>query len=94
MRSIINFITGLGQSIQFVAFAAHFFAAGYLMMLVAFLCPSWLLWIALGITGLAAVKEYVFDAKYELNPPQTFLDNTEDFSGWVAGAWITYLIVR
>ena len=94
MRSIINFITGLGQSIQFVAFAAHFFAAGYLIMLTAFLWPSGLLWVALGITGLAAGKEFWFDATYEKSPPQTFMDNFEDFISYFAGAWITYLIVR
>jgi hypothetical protein len=77
-----------------VAGCAHFFFAGYLVMLTAMLWPSEILTVTLGITGFAAVKEFVYDAKYELNPPQTFLDNLEDFVTYVLGAWGTYLIVQ
>lgn len=43
---------------------------------------------ASGIMVYAAVKEYWFDARYEKNPPQTFWMNTQDFIGYVAGAWL------
>ncbi len=89
-----NFIAKLGQNRQFVAGAAHFFFAGYLVMLTAMLWPSQILSVTLGITGFAAIKEFLFDAEYESNPPQTFLDNLEDFITYIAGAWSTYLIVQ
>lgn len=89
-----NYIAELGQNMQFVAGAAHFFFAGYIMMMTDLLWPNNLLWAVLGITGLAAAKEWGFDARYEKNPPQTFMDNLEDFLGYAAGAWITYFIVR
>jgi hypothetical protein len=73
-----------------VAACAHFFAAGYLVLLF----PSHALWIAVGITAYAAVKEFFFDARYEEDPPQTWQDDLQDFAGYVAGAWVTFLIVK
>ena len=87
MNKVIAYISNLGQSIQFVAFCAHLFAAAYIVdrfnnkLLVASL-----------ITLYAAGKEFWFDAKYEKNPPQTFKDNIEDFLGYALGAWMAVLI--
>jgi hypothetical protein len=79
-----SWVAILGQNIQFVAFWAHFFAAGWLILLYPHLA------LVFVITAAAAVKEFWYDAKYEKNPPQTFLDNSEDFFGWALGAWISY----
>jgi hypothetical protein len=85
-----NIIAKLGQNIQFVAACAHFFFAGYLVLLF----PSHALLVAVGITVYASIKEFVFDARYESNPPQTWTDDIEDFAGYVAGAWVTFLVVK
>lgn len=90
INKIIQWISAFGQSIQAVAAVAHVFAAGYFV----FLFRGHAFWVAVGVTVYAALKEYGYDAHYEMNPPQTMTDNTEDFAGYVAGAWITYLIVR
>ncbi len=89
-----SFVAKLGQNVQFIAGCAHFFFAGYFVMLTALLWPSGILSVTLGITGFAAVKEFLYDATQESNPPQTFLDNLEDFVTYIAGAWSTYLIVQ
>jgi len=84
MRSISSLIAELGQSIQFVAACAHFFAAGYFVMLF----HKHAIWVALIITGAASIKEFWFDAKYETSPPQTFTDEIEDWTSWIVGAWL------
>jgi hypothetical protein len=86
----MNFIAKLGQSAQFVGGCAHFFFAGY----VVFALHSYALTAAVAITTFASVKEFWFDAKYETDPPQTFVMNLEDFLTYAAGAWLTYFMVR
>ena len=83
-NKISAWISALGQSMQFVAWWAHVGAAN----LVVSHCGSHMLLAAIIVTIAGAIKEFVFDAKYETNPPQTMLDNIEDFSGWVVGAWL------
>lgn len=78
-------IAALGESSQFVAFWAHF---GVSMGLVDHTRLAHKVYMASGIMVYAAVKEYWFDARYEKNPPQTFWMNTQDFIGYVAGAWL------
>jgi hypothetical protein len=86
----MNLISKLGQNAQFVGGCAHFFFAGY----VVFALHSYALATAIVITAGASVKEFWFDAKYETAPPQTFVDNLEDFLTYAAGAWITYFLIR
>lgn len=83
MNKVSSFIASTGQNIQFVAFFAHFFTAAYIVS--RFHGDSRIALFGV-IVVVAAIKEYVFDARDELNPPQTFLDNTEDFLGWSLGA--------
>ena len=84
MNWLKNKIADLGQNIQFVAFFAH---AG----VAYFILSNWpYLWLVVGITLFGLVKEFYFDAKYEKDPPQTFMDNLEDFVGYVGGAWLGY----
>lgn len=80
-------VASVGQNIQFVAFWAHL---GVAALLVEHLPDNGLDW-ALLICLAAGLKEYWFDAKYEHDPPQTFMDNTQDFIGWATGAIIGYV---
>ena len=76
-----NPIANIGQNIQFVAFWAHFGVAA----LVVEHSP-WPWATCALIVVVAGLKEFWFDATYEKNPPQTFLDNFEDWIGWGVGA--------
>ena len=76
-------IAKLGQNIQFVAFWAHAGAACFLVEHLSFGYP---LIACAAIFVAAGIKEFYFDAKYEKDPPQTFLDNFEDWIGWAVGA--------
>ena len=84
LTKLSNLISALGQSIQFVAFMAHLFFAAYLLK--EFSAHRW--WLAGGIIVFAAAKEFWYDAAYERNPPQTMLDNVEDFMGYAVGVAI------
>jgi hypothetical protein len=75
---------------QFVAFTAHFCAAA---LIVEHAYHDHLL-VALFIMSAAGVKEFWYDAKYEANPPQTFLDNFEDWLGWSLGALLGVLLAH
>jgi hypothetical protein len=86
----MNWVSKLGQNIQFVAFFAH---AGVAALLVEHL-PGNALWWALSILVIGGGKEYWYDAKYEQNPPQTFWDNTEDFLGYAVGALAGYALAK
>jgi hypothetical protein len=79
----MNIVAKLGQNIQFVAFWAHF---GVAALAVGHLPHPWLAFVIIALA--AGVKEFWFDAKYESNPPQTFMDGLEDWIGWAAGAFV------
>lgn len=83
MSTVTSWIAKLGQSIQFVAFWAHFGIAALVAEHIYTRDPLYTLII---IVIAAAIKEYGFDAHYETDPPQTWRDNTEDFLGWSLGA--------
>ena len=87
LSTLSSWVSKLGQSMQFVAFWAHFGVAA----LVVEHMPHKLLAVVI-VAALAAVKEFWYDAKYETNPPQTFLDNLEDWLGWTLGAVVGLLL--
>jgi hypothetical protein len=70
-----------GDNIQVTAFFAHGGVAG----LIAEHLPHQFI-VAGAIIVAGGIKEFYFDAKYEKDPPQTFIDNLEDWSGWSVGA--------
>ena len=84
MSKITDFISNVGTSQFFITFNAH----------------CWFAFAALVIWGdpvgfpillaAAAVKEFWFDANYE-TPKQTFLDNFEDFAGYLVGLGLGYI---
>ena len=86
-----NWLATIGQNIQFVAFWAHLGVAG-LVTILFYHFTKYGSYISISIVIGAFIKEYYFDAKYEKNPPQSFLDNTEDFAGWAFGVLIGWLL--
>ena len=83
-------VASIGQNIQFVAFFAHAGVAVFLVEHVNFNHPFDMM--SLIIVG-AGIKEFYFDARYEKDPPQTFMDNLQDFIGWAVGAVVGYLYI-
>jgi hypothetical protein len=85
-----NVIADVGQNPVFVAFMAHA-GFGYAVVLTTWagtgsLHPT--LVAAAAMTLAAAIKEFWFDARFEMHPPQTFKDNFTDFIGYAAGVAI------
>jgi hypothetical protein len=89
LAKVAAYVAATGQGIQFVAFFAHAGVASFVVEHLSF-----------GHYGIAAllflagggVKEFYFDARYEQDPPQTFMDNLEDWSGWAVGAVLGYFL--
>jgi hypothetical protein len=53
--------------------------------------------ISIGLVLFAAAKEFIYDANFEKDPPQTFKDNMQDFCGYLGGlalAWIAIGVIR
>lgn len=78
---------------QYLAQVGHFLGGAALMFLAcvfAGFAPTWwVAWICIALA--AAVKEYWYDANYEL-PKQTFSDNTMDFAFYQLGAGVGVLV--
>ena len=69
---------------NFNAQAAHF-AVGYGVAVTArWRFSRQLRWIAWAFVGYAALKEFWYDANYEI-PKQIFRDNLEDFAFYILG---------
>jgi len=52
----------------------------------------WSIWIVAGIfAAITAVKEYYWDAHFEV-PPQQFLGSTIDWAGYLAGTGLALLL--
>lgn len=81
MNSIIAWIAKLGQTTDFVAFNAHWGFAFFVMQLAHGNKVA-----AGAALILAAAKEFWFDPRYEVNPPQKIWpDGVLDFSGYLFG---------
>ena len=73
---------------QYLAQVGHFLGGGSIVILVAiFLGYAWLPYAMLGVLIAAAIKEFVYDAHYEL-PKQTFGDNLMDFAFYQLGSLV------
>ena len=79
---------------QFLAFMAHAGWAGFATLAVVVLHgTTTALLISTGAWIVAAaLKEYGYDARYEL-PKQTFAMNTQDFIGYCAGLVVAWIII-
>ena len=87
LRSLAKWVADTGQSIQFVAFWAHFGMAALVVEHLSRTLPGLTLTAVVVLGGL---KEFIFDADEETMPPQTFMDNFQDWLGWTAGAFTGY----
>jgi hypothetical protein len=85
------------NSVQYLAAMAHIGWAALIVLSVAMFSDQSYVWTGIFsgvLIVLAACKEFLYDANYEL-PKQTSADNWEDFFGYVGGtalAWILLLI--
>ncbi len=75
-----------GNNPYFVAFNAHCWSAAIIVLLLSHFCGHALLWFS-AIIMYAAIKEFWFDATYEV-PKQSAFDNETDFLGYCIGALI------
>jgi hypothetical protein len=82
--SLKTFVAGLGDNAEFVATNAHWGFAFFLMTVAYhFGAETWE--ISLPLVLLFGLKEFWFDKHFETAPPQDFLDNLEDFGGYLFG---------
>ncbi len=83
IKSLPTLIAKVGQSPDFGYFFAHSQTAAVVVSRVPKGTPRLIFG---GILVLVALyKEFVFDLKKEKNPPQTVLDSTKDFVGYIVG---------
>lgn len=87
------FIAELGENPNFIAFNAHcWFAYASVFTLASFGVDA--LPVCAAVIVAAGIKEFWFDATQEKDPPQTFLDNLEDFAGYAGGALLAVAVVN
>jgi hypothetical protein len=86
MGKIVAWVAALGQDINFVAFWAHFGVAALVAEHVHGASDHSKIDTLIVIAVVSAFKEFLFDARYETDPPQDFTDNLFDWIGWVTGA--------
>ncbi len=84
MKNILNWIAhkiaSTGENQNFITFMAHSgIACSVILMFQGNLFIT-----ALAVI-LAVVKEFWFDLHYELAPPQTLVDSSLDFVGYLTG---------
>lgn len=78
---------------DFLAQAAHSGWACAIVLIANLLGGTWAcLIVAALMVGYAAVKEFWFDANFEI-PKQTAADNWEDFAGYMGGLVFGLLVV-
>lgn len=86
--SVSSFIAKTGTNPAFIAFNAHCWFAFAVVHAVCALTSAG--WPALIAILLAGIKEFWFDARYEV-PVQTLIDNLEDFLGYTVGIVLALL---
>ena len=82
-EEIAKLVARIGEDAEFIVFNAHCwfaFALVYVAAVHGHGLPAGAM-----VVAIAAVKEFVFDADEEKDPPQTFMDNLTDFGGYCAG---------
>lgn len=78
---------------QFLAQIGHFFGAYSIIITMAFLFSHMVCLVIAGLFILyAALKEFVYDANYEL-PKQTAADNWMDFAFYMLGVGVSLAMI-
>lgn len=83
------------NNVDYLAAMAHVGWACLIILgtaLIASLNVHWMVGMSIGMVLFAGLKEYVYDANFEL-PKQTFADNTEDFVAYVVGVGLAWAII-
>lgn len=83
------------NEVSFLAPVAHVGWAALIVLATALLSGSSVKicgFVSAALTLFAAVKEYVYDANFEI-PKQTFRNNTEDFAGYLGGIALAWAII-
>ena len=93
MKNIFNWIAhriaSTGENQNFITFMAHSgIACSVILMFQGNLI------IAELAVVLVAVKEFWFDLHYEKTPPQTFVDSSLDFVGYLTGIAVALLYIH
>ena len=86
MSKITDYISGIGENPKFIAFMAH---AGVACSVLLMLKASWT--AAVVMLGLAFIKEFWYDLRYETAPVQTIEDSFWDFVGYCTGIYAAVL---
>jgi hypothetical protein len=84
LTKLRSLIATVGVNPNWIAFNAHC----WFSYAVAFTFPHLFVWIPMAL--VAGVKEFYFDKHFE-SPPQTFIDNVEDFAGYMTGLGLAIL---
>lgn len=84
--TILTKLGSIGESPDFVAFMAH---SCFAFAAISFAHTHLSVAVIVSIV-LAAVKEFVFDLKYETTPPQTVKDSALDFAGYLVGIVVAW----
>ena len=80
------------SDVTYLAAMAHVGWACLIVLTAYILHPSAAITTALGVMIFAALKEYVYDANFEI-PKQTARDNTQDFLGYLGGVLLAALVL-
>lgn len=95
MTALSDWLAKLGEDPIFVAFNAHcWFAFAVIFVTAQYVTHTTLYVLAGACMALSACKEFLFDANYEENPPQTAYDNATDFAGYVCGIFLALLAIN
>ena len=87
MSVLTGFIARIGQNTAFVAAMAHIFFAYFVVSLFSGVHQ----YIAAGVCLLVfGFKEFYLDRLNELNPPQSFWDDLDDFAEYVIGIALAF----
>jgi hypothetical protein len=90
MSAIINFLKSAPKNPTFINYQLHATLSFFLLVMAVKLLPFMQWPFAVIAVGLAGVKEFYFDMKYE-DPPQLFKNAAQDFMGYMIGIGLSIL---
>ncbi len=92
-RNIAAQVGKIGETPAFITAMAHMWFAFSALAVAARYGLT--LWVAVPLfVGLAAAKEFFFDLKFEITPPQTVFTSAEDFAEYMLGVVAAILIIH
>lgn len=89
MNALSSLVSKIGQNSTFIAFMAH---SGFAYFVVSLFSGMHQYVAAVVCFIVFAIKEFFYDIKFEQNPPQTFMDSSDDFTGYLIGIIVSLAI--